>query len=234
MTRGINFTQDDFDAKYLPQNLIVETLPSGIGRFDVRTNFKILRGKQDILEYFNYCHKNGVRLANWIDVESISMMQQLTPNEIAEILYLFHANQTLRSAFFYKLQNNYVYLTLPNGLLKVYYRYISHFYPRFNRVAKEKMETIVNEGKSRFFGKKKIVSEMPQAVIEQLSPLFSRGLKLDFTQIMLDNGVWVVPLFIIEDELTLLSANQALTEQVGQLVYHSQTDHWQVNVASYI
>lgn len=230
MTRGINFLPSDFESKYVPNNLIVEDVPSGLGRFDVRTNFKLLRGKQEVLEYLNYCEKEKIRVSNWIDFESVTMMHQLTPNEIAEILYLFHAQQALRSGFFYKLQNNYVYLTLSNGLVKTYYRYVQHFNPRFKRVMEEQMTTMLNEGKSFFFSKKEEAAKMPEEIVENLLGLFARGLKVDITQAFFDADQWVIPLFVIEDELTLLTINQSREEQVGFLAYHVKDKKWKVDL----
>ena len=232
MTRGINLMPTDFDAKYVPNNMILAEAPSNFGKYDVRTNFKILRGKPEVLEYLNYCRKEKVRVSNWMDFESVSMMHQLTPNEIAEILYLFHANQTLRSAFFYKLQNNYAFLTLPNGLIKTYYRYSQHFNLRFQRVLQEQMQILLNEGCSFFFKKKEIAKPVPEAIVEQIAPLFTKGLKIDFAQAYDTAGQWFVPLFIIEDELTLLTSNQSQTDQVGQLVYNYQEKIWQVELNS--
>ena len=57
MTRGINLMPTDFDAKYVPNNMILAEAPSNFGKYDVRTNFKILRGKPEVLEYLNYCRK---------------------------------------------------------------------------------------------------------------------------------------------------------------------------------
>lgn len=230
MTRGINIMPTDFETKYVPNNLILAESPANFGRFDVRTNFKILRGKPEVMEYFNYCRKENIRVSNWIDFESVTMMHQLTPAEIAEILYLFHANQTLRSAFFYKLQNNYAFLTLPNGLTKTYYRYVHHFNLRFQRVMQEQVQGLLNESRTFFFNKKEIAKPLPEAIVKQLSPLFSRGLKIDLTQAYEEGTQWNIPLFVIEDELTLLTTNQSQKEQIGQLIYEFKDKRWQVEI----
>ncbi|HFI0463994.1 TPA: hypothetical protein ACGO1T_001266 [Streptococcus suis] len=228
MTRGINFIPADFEQKFIPNNLILETAVPGFGRFDSATNFYIVRGKQDVLEFLLHCQKEKLRIPDWIDFESMTLMHQLSPNEIAEILYLFHANQTLRSAFFYKLQNNYAYLTLPNGLIKTYYRQVKHFAPRFQRVMLEQMQGLLNEGKSLFFGKRQSAKMMPKDLVDRLIPLFARGLKIDITQAYQEGQEWVIPLFVIEDELTLLTVNQARSAQEGLLVYNIDQQTWEL------
>ncbi|MBA5770603.1 hypothetical protein H3285_29620, partial [Escherichia coli] len=65
----------------------------------------------------------------WIDFEDVELLNQLTPQEVAEMLYLAHTRRHLRSPFYYKLQNNFVYLTREDGRYnKVYYRNLNHFY----------------------------------------------------------------------------------------------------------
>lgn len=227
MTRGINLLANDFDSKFIPSNIILGSLDMGLGRIDSNTNFQIVRGKQEVLEFFDKCHRDGLKIPNWIDFDSMNMMHELTPNEIAEILYLFHTHQTLRSAFFYKLQNNYVYLTLSNGLLKTYYRQFKHFYPRFQRVLQEQMTGILNESRTLFFGKKAEAGPFPEEVVTQLAGLFMRGVKVDMTQAYRDGQEWIIPLFIIEDELTLLTFNQPKRDQESFLIYNLDDQGWQ-------
>lgn len=227
MTRGINLLPEDFDSKFIPSNIILGGVDTSLGRVDSNTNFQIVRGKQEVVDFFEKCHRDGVKIPNWIDFDSMKMMHELTPNEIAEILYLFHIQHTLRSAFFYKLQNNYVYLLLPNGLLKIYYRQFKHFYPRFQRVVQEQMTGILNESRSFFFGKKTKAGLISLDVINQLNPLFMRGIKVDMAQAYRDGQEWIIPLFVIEDELTLLTINQPKRDQEGFLIYNLDDQGWQ-------
>ncbi|MDO4431865.1 MAG: hypothetical protein Q4B80_00985 [Aerococcaceae bacterium] len=228
MTRGINLVSEDFEPHYLPNHIILAEAPAEIGRYDVKTNFKILRGKNEVLHYLELCYQNKVRMSNWIDFERVELMHQLTPNEIAELLYLFHSSFVLRSAFFYKLQNNYVFLTLPNGLNKTYYRHVAHFYPRFQRVVNEQMDALVNETKSHFFAKKEQVPSLPLSFVEKIAPLFASGLKVNFAQAYSDKKTWFIPLMVIEDELTLLTQGQSLSESVGALSYNVATQEWRL------
>lgn len=230
MTRAINLVSDDFTEQYIPSNMILAEAPAEFGRYDVQTNFKILRGQTEVFDYMEICRKENIRMSNWIDFETVELMHQLEPSEIAELLYLFHAHKTLRSAFFYKMQNNYVFLTLPNGLHKTYYRHVAHFYPRFQRVMQERMSGLVNEGKSRLFGRRADVQPFPLAMVEELSPLFASGIKINFTQASQRGGVWTVPIMIIEDELTLLSQDQSLDEVVAQIMYDTKETIWRLEL----
>lgn len=231
MTRGIDLQKEDFELEEVPSNLILAEAPTNFGRFDVPTNFKILRGKDEVVRYMKYVNEEQLRMSNWIDFETIEMMHELTPEEIAELLYLFHSSMSLRSAFFYKLQNNYVYLTLPNGLNKVYYRHVSHFFPRFARVMTEQMYESINSNRSMLFQRRTPVTSFPIEYAEGLLPLFQNGIKIGFTQPLVTNDIWTLPLFIIEDDLTLLSRQQPQNEQIGTISYDLKKQTWQLNLA---
>ncbi|MGX7108942.1 hypothetical protein [Facklamia miroungae] len=228
MTRGITLKTIDFNRQYLPQNIILADAPEEFGRFDVQTDFKILRNQTEVLDYFELCQKEGRRMSNWIDFDSIEMMHQLTPVEISELLYLFHANKALRSPFFYKLQNNYVYLTMSNGLNKTYYRHMSHFYGRFARSLSEHVANMINENIHWLTRRKKIVQPIPINLVEELSPLFMSGLKIDFRQAIKEIDAWSIPLYIIEDELTYLTRNFDRKDAVGQIIYQESGSQWRI------
>lgn len=230
MTRAINFKSEDFLDRYYPENMILADAPLDFGRYDNQTNFKILRGKEEIHAYLTKVVQAGLRISNWVDFESLEAMHQLSPNEIAEILYLFHANKSLKSAFFYKLQNNYIYLTLPNGLNKMYYRYVTHFYPRFQRVMREELIALVNETNPFRFLHKTNIKPMSDLVVEEIAPVFASGLKVNFSQAYLKGASWYIPMNIIEDQLTLLSQDQRPNDHVGFIIYDTNREQWQVEL----
>lgn len=229
MTRGISLIAADFNVHNFPHNLILAEAPIDFGRYDPQTNFKIIRGAEEVHKYMLTVQREKLRISNWMDFESIEMMHQLTPNEIAEILYLFHSSQGLRSIFFYKLQNNFVYLTLANGLTKTYYRHTHHFYPRFQRVVGEQMEELINADRS-FFRRHETVSEIPLDLVERLMPLFSQGLKVNFAQAYEQGTKHYLPLNIIEDKLTLLTLDQRQGEHIAFIIYDKNSEQWSLEI----
>ena len=62
----------------------------------------------------------------------MEFLHQLTPQEIADLLYISHANTHLHSPFFYKLQNNFIFLNLAQDFTKVYYRKMDDFYQQLS------------------------------------------------------------------------------------------------------
>lgn len=230
LTRGVDMVVTDFPNNYLPQNMILSNAAEDFGRYDIHTDFKILRGQAEVVDYLDLCHKEKRRIANWIDFDSVEMMHQLFPLEIAELLYLFHANKALKSPFFYKLQNNYVYLTMANGLVKTYYRHMTHFYNRIQRVLVENVNDLLNENGSWLIKRKKEATIIPPDMVEALSPLFMNGLKIDFNQAMEFDNTWIIPLFVIEDQLTLLSRDIPVSQRVGDIMYHVNAREWQLEI----
>ncbi len=226
MTRGMDLKLTDFDPSFIPKAMILSDATLDFGRFDVQTNFKILRTRGEVINYFRAVEDYKTRLCAWIDFESVEAMHQLTPNEISEMLYLFHANRPLKSAFFYKLQNNYVFLTLPNGLIKVYYRHVAHFLPRFQRMICQQTQLLVEESNRFSLFRKKEVAKMPLEIAEQMAPLFVDGLKINFSQAVPIGESWRIPINIIEDELTLLTQHQLPKEHVGFITYDDATKTW--------
>lgn len=229
MTRAIDLRVEDFPEGFFPQNLILGESPDDYGRFDPQTNFKIIRGPLHVREYMVSVHQSGLRMSNWIDFEDIETMHMLSPQEIADLLYLFHAHRGLRSAFYYKLQNNYVFLTLPNGLMKMFYRHVDHFNPRFKRAVQQTMYQIINENRL-FFSQKTRINPLSNQVIEQIVPYFAQGLKVNFSQGYIVEQKHYVPLDIIEDELTLLTLDQQPKDHIGFMVYDTTTGEWELEL----
>lgn len=226
MTRGISLSVLDFGPQYMPQNLILSDAPEELGRFDAQTDFKILRNQNEVIDYLKICEKNNRHLSNWIDFDSVEMMHLLTPVEISELLYLFHAKRALRSPFFYKLQNNYVYLTMSNGLNKTYYRHMTHFYPRFSRALTDYVQALVNENNHWLTLRKKNIEPMPISLVEELSPFFMNGLKIDFQQAVKEIDSWCIPLFEIEDEMTQLTRNKERSRAVAEIIFQEAGSRW--------
>ncbi|WP_163652169.1 hypothetical protein [Listeria sp. PSOL-1] len=117
----------------------------------------------------------------WIDFEDIDLLNQLSSQEIAELLYLAHTGRHLRSPFYYKLQNNFVYLTKRDGWYnKVYYRNMNHFYDLLSYVIAGRTNDIINDKPLFSFGKKRKVSQPPVALLRQLADYFKEGACIAF------------------------------------------------------
>ncbi|WP_099223475.1 hypothetical protein [Listeria costaricensis] len=112
----------------------------------------------------------------WVDFEEIDLVNQLSPQEIAELLYLAHTGRHLRSPFYYKLQNNFIYLTKEDGWYnKVYYRNMNHFYELLSYVIAKKTTEMLQEKALFGFTKKRRIVSPPVPVLKRLSGYFKEG-----------------------------------------------------------
>lgn len=62
----------------------------------------------------------------WIDFADERKLNELSPREQADILYLSHKQEPVNSPFFHNLQNRYVYCaSAKNKMTKIYFRHLS-------------------------------------------------------------------------------------------------------------
>lgn len=96
-----------------------EDFHSGLGlEFVINKNLNDLYN-ENVHSYGDFC---------WVDFNDVSALDNLVPQEKAELLYLGHYKQPLASPFFDKLDNKVVYLAHDDGWFnKVFYKDINHF-----------------------------------------------------------------------------------------------------------
>ncbi|MCT6925513.1 hypothetical protein [Metasolibacillus sp.] len=88
-----------------------------------------------------------------LDFQNEQQVDELTPIEQAELLYIGHKREPIASPFFQKLQNRYVYYAAPEDqMTKVYFRFLADVEQLvanlFNQMIKEK------EGTGNFWRRK--------------------------------------------------------------------------------
>lgn len=211
----------------MPENLLLIKGNRTAGTYDSHTGFRIIRGQEKVKEFIYTGAGKPEVLGSWIDFVNIDMLHQLTPVEISEILYIGHAHTYLHSPFYYKLQNNYIFLSMPNGFTKLYYRYLEEFHEQFAESVTERMRKKVNE-KKRFFQKERNVSPFPVERVKELIPAFREGAVISFRQMTIENGIYSAPMFIAEDNLAKVESYFDERHQFGRLVYDCQKDTWEL------
>ncbi len=82
----------------------------------------------------------------WIDFSDERKLNLLTPQEQAELLYIGHKKEAIRSPFYHQLQNKYVYLSSQDAKTsKIYFRDMSDLRKLvtqvFNNIIQEKERT---------------------------------------------------------------------------------------------
>ena len=167
------------------------------GVYDRFTGFRVVKGQEAVKEFLDNGMKNPDSLGAWIDFANMEMLHQLTPVEISELLYIAHAHNYLHSPFYYKLQNNYIYLSLPNHFTKMYFRYLEEFLDQFADSITQRMQKKVNE-KRRFFQKEKVIAPFIVERKKDLVTLFREGVCLSFRQLEITDGIYQIPIFVCD------------------------------------
>lgn len=225
LSKGITNQNSKTLLKRIPNNLLLIKGGRSIGTYDNHTGFPVIKGQEEVKKFLDTGLGNPSQLGAWIDFSSVDMLHQLTPIEISEILYIAHAHTYLYSPFYYKLQNNYIYLSLPNDFTKVYYRYLEEFLEQFSDSITQRMQKKINE-KKRFFQKQQVIRSFPVEKAAQFVPAFREGVCFSFQQMKIENQMYQVPLFLTEDKLSNINQLFDEKELLGMLIYDAQHDKW--------
>lgn len=229
VTRGIQAKDFHLGVVHPPKNLLLLNPATEYGDYETHTGLKIIRGSNAVDRYAQLVTKGRMNEENkWIDFTDVSMLKELSPLEISELLYFGHMRNHLHSPFFYKLQNNFVYFDLPHDVSRVYYRYLDEFYHilsgRIKRLALEK----INEKRS-FFKRPAPIENLPVEILKDLREPMKEGMIFCFQQILQDNTRIRIPLYFAEEELA--SSNNVSSELViGNLCYQLTSRTWSLEL----
>lgn len=166
---------------------------------------------EDLYSLGNFC---------WIDYDNEVNLDNCTPEEKAEVLYLKHFLEPLKSASIDTINNSFVYLSHDDGwYCKLYCRDILVFEDIISK-------RIIN----RFSGKKKRkIHPMPEEIKKEIFELTKAGLMLDFLNISRSKKEIKLDFYIIgqyEDMDTMyddFEHKKATKEVAGTIEYRNKT-----------
>lgn len=223
---------EDFSASLLevPEHILLLDANETAGEYEPHTGLRVVRGKTEVTRYFFQKSKQNDVQLKWLDFKDLDLLQQVTPMEIAELLYFGHMMSQLRSPFFYKLQNKYVYFEKPGDLTKVYYRHIEDFYRLISHKVSDVVFQKVNKRKGLF--KPAItISPIDPEVIKTLKVAFQEGVIFDIRQIYLDNETYTIPLYLGDDRIKVVSSRHLKEEnEIGDIWYDLSSDSWEIDI----
>ncbi|MBT2732690.1 hypothetical protein [Carnobacterium sp. ISL-102] len=223
------FTMNEYkDAVKRPiKNILLLNAPKGVGELDPHTGFRMIRGIARIQEYFERSQHVIDDSSKWIDFESVELMRQLTPVEISELLYIAHASTHLHSPFYYKLQNNYIHLTLPEAMTKVYYRNLDQFYSLLSINITNNMEKKINDKRNKFiFKKTKMITRIPVSEVKDLLPLLKEGVVFSFKKLKIKQEIYEIPIYLAEDRLKFVDRDFPEKDLLGNLCFDEKKQNW--------
>ncbi|WP_071131076.1 hypothetical protein [Enterococcus timonensis] len=231
VTKGISHEDFYQGLFHRPKNLLLLDETTEAGQFEPHTALKMIEGPQEVAAYLAGLRirreKNPVK---WVDFSDLAMLKQLTPQEIAELLYFGHMKMHLRAPFFYKLQNNFAYFELNPEFNRVYYRYIEEFYG----ILGQKITTCVleklNEKKS-FFKRPQQVSVLPEEVLKELRPFLLEGVAFRSCQAEAGDHEFKMPMYIVEDQIA--KADGEYLDRLDPdafLIYQTKLKNWRLEL----
>ncbi|MDT2836647.1 hypothetical protein P7H50_07060 [Enterococcus durans] len=229
LTKGLTISDFSNSIVHFPQNLLLLDPSTTAGEYESHTGLKVIRGTENIQQFFaSVRNRNRSGDLKWIDFSDLTMLKELTPLEISELLYFGHMKTHLHSPFFYKLQNNFVYFDLNDQLGRIYYRYLDEFY----RIFANKLSTIlfekINEKKS-FFRRDTPVENISVDLLKDMRNLMQEGIIFSFEQGGLVNDEYRIPIYVIEDYIWKLKGTRYREEEaIGTLVYQAADRHWKL------
>ncbi|MBZ2406571.1 hypothetical protein [Liquorilactobacillus hordei] len=231
LTYGISNLDFFRGVKVKPKNLL------SLGNVDPNQEIDIYSGFNMYLEEESvqkFLLPNSNQNIDWIDFDEVNDLESLTPHEVAELLYLGHAYTHLKSPFYYKLQNNYVYLTLPNGAKKVYYRYLPHFYQILATCITNKLASTYRERKP-FLRSRHRFQLLDTSIIKEIDSLMVLGTVLDFAEIQIKGQELTVPFFLAPDSVYQLKWHEPTmliekSKLVGELKYYLNSTEWKLKI----
>jgi len=231
LTQGFSIADFHQAIIHRPKNLLLLDPSNELGEYEAHTAMKTIRGSDAVDHYFQTASKKRITETNkWIDFTDIMMLKELTPTEISELLYFGHMKTHLHSPFFYKLQNNFAYFDLQDGLARVYYRYLDEFCRVLAQKITHLVTTILNTRRS-LFQKNKPVDPLPLNIVKKLSDFMKEGLVFSFKQPEFQNKKYKIPLFLVEDT-HIRMGNPTFKDDalIGYLTYYSSKKTWDLDV----
>lgn len=153
-----------------PQNILLMKANFWGGNWNKNTGFEYVEKEElnDLLEdnvynYGDFC---------WVDFNNKSSIDEITPLELSELLYISHKFQPLRSPFFERLDNSYTYLAHDDDYwTKIYLKDIYDY----SKVIEGKILKVLK-------GRKRSIEPIPSDIIDFIFNSAKEGILIDFSK----------------------------------------------------
>lgn len=229
LSKEINFSSYKNIVQQPLKNLLLLNATKDIGEYDSHTGFRVIRGAQKVEEFLDSedYHIYIKKLGKWIDFQNLELLHELTPVEISELLYIAHAYTSLHSPFYYKLQNNFILLTLSEGFTKIYCRDLTLFYDFLAHEMTDKLNECINE-KRILFKKQKKIAKIPVELTHELTPLLREGAALSFAKVTSRDTVSEIGVYLVEDRVRNLRSQMKESELMSLVLYDHKKQEWSI------
>ncbi|MCL6570753.1 MAG: hypothetical protein K6T88_03600 [Bacillus sp. (in: Bacteria)] len=181
----------------------------------------------DVYGYGNFC---------WIDFIEEEVLNELTGQEIAELLYMGHLLHHLKSPFYHKLGNRFVYLAHDDGWFnKTYYKSFKDFFHLLSEVISGKLGGLNLEKSILGFRKKRTYPQVNKEILLSLMPFIKEGMCISLRDINHQRGrieipIWVIGDFANMDDMVDEYEQISLKPCHAKIIFDKKTKEWKLNV----
>ncbi|HEY2421049.1 MAG TPA: hypothetical protein VGI04_06530 [Neobacillus sp.] len=183
--------------------------------------------EEDVYGYGNFC---------WIDFIEEEVLNELTGQEIAELLYLGHQKQHLKLPFYNKLGNRFAYLAHDDGWFnKTYYRSFKDFFHLLSGVIPSKLGKLKLEKSLLGIRKKRSYPQVNKEILLSLTPFIKEGICISLKDADHQRGKVEIPVWVIGDFDNMDDMYEGY-EQIAnkpcqaKIIFDKKIKEWKLNV----
>nr|WP_263323826.1 hypothetical protein [Neobacillus sp. Marseille-Q6967] len=183
---------------------------------------------EDVYSYGDFC---------WIDFVEEDGLNELTGQEIAELLYLGHQKHHLKMPFYNKLENRFVYLAHEDGFFnKTYYRSFKDFFHVLSEALSGKLGDIKLEKSLLGLRRKRSYPAINKEILLSLTPFIKEGICISLRDIDLQRNRFEIPIWVIGDFATMDEMYEEY-EQIShenphaKIIFDKKTKEWKLSVS---
>lgn len=211
--------------KYCPieiENLLVTDGSYITNHFNRSWGLETAKGKEEIIELSKE-DIYGLGNFHWLDYCNEESLNQCTPEEKAEVLYLSHFGRPLKTPFFDRINNQFVYLAHDDG-------WYCKLYCKEMNVFKEIIANKIIDSVST--NKRRKIYPMAEEIKDELLEMTKNGLLIDFSSIYRDDRsiglrFYTIGHFTDMDEMyNNLERNKHRAEITGSLEHRNKA--WKI------
>ncbi|MCT3553722.1 nucleoporin Nup120/160 [Lentilactobacillus buchneri] len=211
----------------LPQNIILlNNDDQAANGYNSHSKFNLINGTGEIRTYLL---RNPDQKKKFIDFDVEDSVNNLSPFEIAELLYLAHMGTPMGRPFSSKLNNHYIYLSQDNGTIRSYYRRFSDFNHVLEIAIKRNLRETHNT--LRVFLRPLAIKDIDRSILLDLITKANDGLFISFDSLRERSRTYHIPLRILKDpdQVSIILRTGKVDENTvyaGDLTYKLQTSKW--------
>jgi hypothetical protein len=187
------------------QNLLLLKHKYEDSSFNIHTQLEFVPD-EEVLAFTKESMDNPTDL-RWIDFKDEQNLNMLTSQEQAELLYIGHKKEPIRSPFYYQLQNRFVYLSNEEeSMTKIYFRELND---SLRLVVNILNQVVLTKERGASFWRRKQKAGYPELTMEQIvshKPLLKEGVLLSLykrekSKVSYDLELRLLPESVYPDEI---------------------------------